>query len=323
MIRKLQTRTKVLLMMGLIAAFSSTSFAATVGDDSKAAPAPKSNGQTVNGRGGGQEAGGGSCAPNAQEMTLTAEQTGLEDDEMKLTMTDRGPVIKIGETEIATNPGAYDDPNNQGASKQVPWCVKNKDFAAQLGAPEDGGKFKCNNGQKDDKPIKFKIQTKSGTLNAEIQVRKQNGKVVESRLILNSPGKDNRIELKAKYDKSGEDQVKGKFTMAAVPYKAAKADQEAGSLHLPIEGKLSKKPADPKDPSGRRFESCQIEGDGVGPKNKNETRASPKIDLVGKCIIYRGSTVPQLSERYDGCNTSQESTTSMSSMTGKAKGIGG
>lgn len=343
---RINKRNQILLIwaIGLIAAFSSTSFAALGGGD-KEAPAPRSNGQQVNGRGGGQDSGGSSCLPNAQAMDLSMDNSGFEDEDVKLQMTDRGPVLKIGDTQIATDPDQSDDPKSKAKGKNFGWCIQNQDFAKNvIKLPDMAKKFACSTPDSDQFTNKdgryyskeFKIPTKGGTaVTAQIvQMRDSEGNVTDSNITITSPGKDNNIVLKEHFDKNGNgtpQKVKGKFTISTVPRSkctngnpATCADKESGTFQMPLEGTISQNQNDPD--ASHKFSTCSVEGDNMGPKNKNETAASPRIDLVGSCVIYRGATVPLIGEHYQDCNTgSGDSTTNMSSMKGAPKkgGIGG
>lgn len=322
---RINKRNQILLIwaVGLIAAFSSTSFAALGGGD-KEAPAPRSNGQQVNGRGGGQDSGGSSCLPNAQAMDLNVDETGLEDEDVKLVMTDRGPVVRIGNTQIATDPNEANDPKDKSQKeKKFGWCVQSQEFAKSvLQNANQGNQFVCNSTgtmtQKDGQwySPKFKIPTKNGSdVSAQIvQKKDKDDNIIDSRIIISSTGKKNMIVLKEHYDKSGENKVKGNFSIAAVSKdRCSNADsstcdnKEAGTLKFPIEGTLkTQSSSNDADSEGGKFQSCSVGTDNMGPKNKNETAASPKIDLVGSCILYRGATVPFVGEHQEKCNTAND-----------------
>lgn len=323
--------TKLLLVLGLVAAFSSTSFAAKAEKVPEAVSKNNQSGQKTNNLGGGETGKKKSCLPGAQKLGLKGESAGFKAGQLEVNMTDRGFELSLcGNTKIATDPSAANpNPATAGAAgnaqdKKFGFCIVNPELAKNE-RKDPPTNFICEsftakvNQQGQEEPVKFNIMCEDKKMEAQVKYTKDaQGKVTDAKIIIRSSDRDkdtNYLEVHAAFTEAGQDKVKGKVTVAEKPNSGAKPDAEAGTLHFPLEGDLETKP-DPndKDDEGQKFKTCQVESDGKGPKNENETAKPVDIPLAGSCIVYRGAMVPMISESYAGCRTSNSDTNNISMM---------
>lgn len=337
-----KNRTTLLLIVGLIAAFGSTSFAAKATEVPKAVSKANQSGQKTDGKGGGTVGQEKSCLPGAKAIGFKAEQVGLKEGDLNVNVTERGAEFTIcGKTKIATDPSSRIPKNQPGQppnkERSAGWCILNEDFAKALNV--DPKKFTC---EKDfaDAPgaqtktksdgsktitVEFKIKCDGTELKANlITETDKDGKVTDSKIIMKGSDPDkntNQLELKSFFQEVDDENVKGKITLAEKPNSGSSPDKEAGSFHLPIEGKIKK---DQQDPDYKqKFESCKVDVDGKGPKNENESSKPVSVPLAGSCVIYRGAMVPMISESYAGCRTSNTETGNISMMQERSPKSGG
>ncbi|PWU17840.1 MAG: hypothetical protein C5B49_08205 [Bdellovibrio sp.] len=295
------------LALGLFAIYSSTSFASAGGsgggnpndatEKKPVAPAAAFTdpGQTVNGKGGGTQTNGKTCLPGAQIGNLSADGTGLDNDNLPFDFTERGPEFHFCGTIIAADPSNANDRPRPGSTNPPPgkeygWCVKNADLAKKIAGPNvrpadtEPNKFHCNSQFTDQtnpdsasggssqsqqqayqETITFRIDcgaTKS--LVAKIITDKdKDGNTTMSRIQVSSTDNDqykNLVEIRESFDKQDDEgkKVKGQVSISLKKKSGANGDPDIGTLLIPLQG--TRLDEDSSRQTQRRSASDQEEG---------------------------------------------------------------
>lgn len=300
------TGKKALLAIGLVAAFSSTSFAAN--------------------QGGGKKASSGSCIAGGQakETQLKLGQSGFDDAVFKQSMGPHGPQIQIGDTTIFFNPSSGKDQKNESDENPQNWCISNPDLRKQTQSEK---KFVCGDGQKEygdsssgskDKPYVFKINMGGQTATAQvIQEKDSKGNVKSSRIVIRGSGEvKNYIRITADYKKNDKN-VSGSMNIAAIAIEGSSPDTVAGVMKSAFKGTVAEE--SDENVGAPRLTTCQNTNEDKGQMNSIAGAGNNAVDLAGSCLIDRGSDVAFVDQYKAECkpNTDAQAVAGMAKEDGR------